>query len=331
MKKTKILIFEYIIGGGLNKSALPNALAREGLLMLQTIIDDLSKLEHSIEPMIMLDWRVVEKVSCHSCSIFIIKSEHDSHQEFVRLISTCDAVWPIAPESDGILQSLCEAVEQTGKVLLTSPAHAVAIAGNKWLTYQCLLQHSIATPHTCLLKGFSYDAGEWIIKSVDGVGCEDSYLIDSQDEFAKVTSGINQDNYLIQVHLQGEKISLSCLFKDGHGWLVCANKQQFVVIDKRYHLTEITVNFTSDLSKYQALVQEVAVAMPTLWGYVGIDLIETADQIFVLEINPRLTTSYAGIDQALGVNCVRAALELWSGEPQLQPIHNQPVHLNING
>jgi predicted ATP-grasp superfamily ATP-dependent carboligase len=96
-------------------------------------------------------------------------------------------------------------------------------------------------------------------------------------------------------------------------------------------LTGITVNFTSHQSKYQALVQDVAVAMPTLWGYVGIDLIETADLIFVLEINPRLTTSYAGIDQALGINCVRAVLELLSGEPQLQPTHHQPIHINIIG
>ena len=35
--------------------------------------------------------------------------------------------------------------------------------------------------------------------------------------------------------------------------------------------------------------KSIAQAFSELWGYVGIDLIETTEQLFVLEINPRLT------------------------------------------
>ena len=330
MKKLKILVFEYITGGGLNKSDLPVSLAREGLLMLQSLIDNLAGID-TVEPSIMLDFRIAGKLEPKPANTHIIGLEHECHQEFLRLMSLCDAVWPIAPESDAILQTLCVEVGRSGKILLTSPASAVAIAGNKWLTYGHLRRHSIAVVETQRLADFDFTPGEWIIKPVDGVSCMDSHLITDQEDFDTITAVLDKGGYIAQPHIHGEKTSLSCLFKQGRGWLVSANRQQFAIINKQYHLTGITVNFISDTPRYQALVDDVAIAMPDLWGYVGIDLIETAGHIFVLEINPRLTTSYTGIYAALGINCARAVLELLTGDPQLQPTRNRPVNISITG
>ena len=330
MKKLKILVFEYITGGGLNKSDFPESLAREGLLMLQSLVDDLTRID-VVEPLIMLDYRMIGRLSPNPANIHIIGPEHDSHQEFTRLMSLCDAVWPIAPESDAILQTLCEEVERSGKLLLTPPASAVAVSGNKWLTYRQLRQHSIATVQTQKLVDFSFIPGEWMLKPADGVGCADSYMISKQKDFDTITATLDKDKYIIQPHIQGEKASLSCLFKQGRGWLLCANRQHFELINKQYHLTGITVNFQSDISNYLNLVNDVAKAMPNLWGHVGIDLIEKAEQILVLEINPRLTTSYAGIHEAIGINCARAVLELLAGDPLLQPTRNQAVNIKITG
>jgi tyramine---L-glutamate ligase len=330
MKKLKILVFEYITGGGLNKSDLPESLVREGLLMLRSLLDNLAGMD-AVEPLIMLDSRMIRRLSPNPANICIIKPEHECHQEFVRLIQTCDAVWPIAPESDGVLQALCETVEQSGKILLNPLTSAVVVTGDKWLTYEYLGRHSIATVETQKLADFVLDAGEWIIKPVDGMGCTDSYVIADQQEFDTVTANLDKEKYIIQPHIQGEKTSLSCLFKQGRGWLLCANRQHFDLINKQYHLTGITVNFTSNTARYRGLVNAVAKAMSDLWGYAGIDLIETADEILVLEINPRLTTSYAGINAALGINCASAVLGLLTGEPQLEPTRNQPVYINITG
>ncbi|WP_411728482.1 ATP-grasp domain-containing protein [Methyloglobulus sp.] len=330
MKKLKVLIFEYITGGGLNKSDLPESLAREGLLMMQSLIDNLAGID-TVEPLIMLDFRIAGRLASKPANTHIIGLEQECHQEFIRLMSLCDAIWPIAPECDSILQTLCEEVGRSGKLLLTSSASVVAIVGNKWLTYGHLRRHSIATVETQRLASFSFTPGEWIVKPIDGVGCMDSHLITDQEDFDTITAALDKGDYIVQPHLKGEKTSLSCLFKQGRGWLVSANRQQFAIINKQYHLTGITVNFTSDTSLYQALVNDVATAMPDLWAYVGIDLIETPDQILVLEINPRLTTSYAGIYAARGINCARAVVELLTGDPVLQPTRNQPVYIQING
>jgi len=313
----KILVFEYITGGGFNKQELPDSLTGEGSLMLNALLDNLIRL-NSFEVTIMLDWRLANSIEVNSV---IIRPEHDVTEEFVRLVKQSDLVWPIAPEFDGILQNLCQTVESLGKVLLTSPATAVAIAGNKFKTYELLNRHHITSVPTRMFDD-AYSPGEWMIKPIDGVGCSDSRVITNRLDFEQMVTSEGQ--YVIQPHLQGVKTSLSCLFKQGRGWLVCANLQRFEFTDQQYHLTGIVVNHYRDLSAYQQLIDEIAAALPELWGYAGIDLIEN-DRTWVLEINPRLTTSFVGIYDALGINIAEAVLQLMHGEPIINPAYNRPV------
>ena len=51
--------------------------------------------------------------------------------------------------------------------------------------------------------------------------------------------------------------------------------------------------------------------VPGLRGFVGVDLIldEQAPGVSVVEINPRLTTSYVGLRAALGQNVMAALLQ----------------------
>lgn len=325
----KILVFEYITGGGFNQQELPESLAKEGCLMLNGLLDCFSQLKN-IELMIMLDWRVSTLINTAGMNTFIVTSEHHTLEEFRRLASQCDAVWPLAPEFDSILQNLCQKVESLNKLLLTSPARAVAMTGNKYETFKQLIRHKIATVDTRLFESNCYASGEWMVKPINGAGCNDSYLLTDKQDFALLPKLLpGNARYIIQPHLHGEKTSLSCLFQQGRGWLLSVNLQKFKLIAKQYHLLEIVVNHHSDLNRYQDIVTDIAKAFPDLWGYAGIDLIETAEEIKVLEINPRLTTSFVGIQAALGINTCLCVLDLLKGEPTPEPQLNQPITIKI--
>lgn len=322
-------MFEYITGGGFNKQPLPDSLAGEGSLMLNALLDNLIRL-NSLEITVMLDWRLEALTGINSV---IIRPEHDVIEEFTRLVKQSDLVWPIAPEFDSILQKLCQKVESLGKILLTSTSTAVAIAGNKFKTYELLNRHRIAAVPTRMLDD-AYSPGEWMVKPVDGVGCADSYVISNRQDFERME--VRKGSYIIQPHLQGAKTSLSCLFKQGSAWLVCANLQRFEFINQQYHLSEIVVNHHPDPGLYRPLIAEIARALPELWGYAGIDLIENGHgcmeaeggaiaEIWVLEINPRLTTSFVGIYEALGINIAEVVLQLLHGEPILSPTCNKSI------
>jgi predicted ATP-grasp superfamily ATP-dependent carboligase len=57
-----------------------------------------------------------------------------------------------------------------------------------------------------------------------------------------------------------------------------------------------------------SLARQAVSLIPGLRGYVGVDLIMTADECYVLEINPRLTTSYVGLRQIVDLNL---AASIW--------------------
>jgi len=64
-------------------------------------------------------------------------------------------------------------------------------------------------------------------------------------------------------------------------------------------------------------------ALPTALGYVGLDLVLGADphgsEDYVIEVNPRLTTSYVGLRAASGANLAAALLAAASGRaPRLE-------------
>ena len=168
----RILVFEYITGGGFNNQELPASMASEGILMLQALLDDLREVMiHRCDPpisvLVMMDERIKDTINAQGFEQCIISQAQNTDDEFIRLMQQCDAVWPIAPESDGILQDLCAAVEATGKRLLTSPASAVRIAGNKFNTYQLLMQQGIATVPTQMYSDFEWDGHlQWVVETV---------------------------------------------------------------------------------------------------------------------------------------------------------------------
>jgi predicted ATP-grasp superfamily ATP-dependent carboligase len=326
---TKILVFEYISGGGFNRNELPAPLAREGLLMLKALLDGLCGIA-GLDITVMLDARLIHELAPSNIQIVLIGPQDDCFGRFGQLAEQYDAVWPIAPEFDAILFDLCALVERAGRILLTSGSEAVRVATDKYETFQYLVRGQIPTVLTRLLDDCSSFPGESIVKPIDGAGCSDSYLIHDAGDFDRVVERLRgAGKYIIQPHLYGEKTSLSCLFKNGRAWLLAANLQQFEIVQNQYQLSAIRVNHRCDLSAYQGLIGAVAEAMPGLWGYVGIDLIETPAQALVLEINPRLTTSFAGLHMALGINPAALVLQLLHGDPVSRCTVDKTVTLQI--
>jgi len=66
---------------------------------------------------------------------------------------------------------------------------------------------------------------------------------------------------------------------------------------------------------FSRLADDIAALLPGLWGYNGIDVVCGGKGIVVLEINPRLTTSYVGLGESLGRNPAELVLGLLEEGP----------------
>ncbi len=337
----KILIFEYISGGGFCHTELPPSLAREGRLMLKALLADFAGLaEHEI--VVMLDARCVSELASENLAFIPVNASDNLLAVFEKTLNDCNAAWIIAPETDNILFDFTSRVEKANKLLLSVPSSAIATTADKLATFNILTAHDIATiptqpvptPRLVDLSVFENLAQliqfPLVIKARNGVGCEDSFVAQNQREFQHLINQLNQaENYIIQPFINGEALSVSAIFNHGQAQLICINRQHIQVKNQQFKLVACEVNIRVDnKAPYQALLNSVAQAFPDLCSYVGIDLI-LADKLYVVEINPRLTSSYSGINQALGINVAALVLQALNGAALIKPLRNHTVLIEI--
>lgn len=300
--------------------------------MLRALLDDLTEISPPVNVTVMVDLRCRTIADSYAFKIHSINDTVDVERQFQELLPWADAVWLIAPEFDGILEKFSIRVEQAGKRLLNSSSAAVALCADKWRTFETLKAARIPTVSTQrLLEAGSYHPGSRVIKPVDGAGCTNTWRIDNASELSDTLKLIdNPQSYLIQPYVEGANQSLSAIFYQGRGWLLCVNRQILNLNKRQFKLSACEVNALPINFTYQQLMTAIAKAVPGLYGYVGIDLIVTADEVFVLEINPRLTSSYVGINKALGINCTELILHLNKREPELRSRRNQCIRVALD-
>lgn len=348
--RLKILILEYITGGGLRGEPVPPSLALEGGRMRHALVDDLLALA-DVALIVFNDDRLPASSGPRIQTVSI-----DNAQAFQtawrRWLGCCDAAWPIAPETGGVLERLCAEVEAVGKTLLTCPAKAVRLAASKLETVRRLNRRGLPVVPTVPLAELGLNPkltfsppfaslpleGEGpgergrllplVIKPDDGAGCEGARII---HDLACLPSDAN--HWIAQPLLPGEALSLSALFAQGRARLLSCNRQSIEQTGGGFALQACQVNAVPDTDgRWQALAQRIAEAVPELWGYAGIDLILTAEGPAILEINPRLTTSYAGLRPATLENPAALILELakTGALPPPRPSFGKMVAINLD-
>lgn len=307
----KIFVCEYITGGGLYRAPLTSSLAQEGDLMLQALLADLAAIPtcaiHTTRDARLLPLAgafTSYPVSADCGNIWALWED---------CIRVADAVWPIAPESDGVLERLSRLAISHGKCLFGSAPQAVRLAASKRATAAALAAHSVPVLPTYQGCALPRDyAGPWVAKPDDGAGCEDTrWFADTLALLAWLRQDAKRASYAIQPYCPGIPASLSLLCRGGQAWLLSANRQDVRLRDGVFTFHGCVLNdLATHTGEFSLLAQAVAAAIPGLAGYIGIDVIVGDHGITVLEVNPRLTTSYAGLNRAIGVNPAKLILDL---------------------
>ena len=128
-------------------------------------------------------------------------------------------------------------------------------------------------------------------------------------------------------------MSLCVLASSGQVDVLSVNRQQLRLRDGAVELEAIDVNCEPVTAPLTALAQRVADTIAGLHGYFGIDFVRTAAGPVVIEVNPRLTSSYAGLKPALGLNVAQRVLAAATGAslPSWRAHRGFPVRLTLNG
>ncbi len=372
----KILVLEYITGGGMVGKPLPGELAKGGEAMLQALVADLALLpqvtlrvlrDNRLPPLTVkncspicfthpsywgiasvgvggLDGRhqvlreefttshgsntpaakeipsrqIFRPVKNNAIEIAPIASPRQWQENWRAGLDWAEAVWIVAPETNGILYGLATDVLAANKYLLGCHPEAIRICSDKLVTGAVLEKGGVDSVPGCLAQEFKNQfPPPWIIKPRNDVGCEGIRRVQSRAELA----GYQGQDWILQPYIAGETLSLSAIFAGGGALLLTVNRQHLAWQGESLVLEACSVNISdTDKNSFQRLCAKIARLIPGLWGYVGIDLIRSKDRFFVVEINPRVSLSYTGIRLALGINVAEWVVWLAKGQASLDEL-----------
>ncbi len=318
----KIVVHESITAGGLGESSIPPTLLAEGRMMLEALLADLLDLqEHRL--FVQVDRRYLPQIHTRP-GLQVVDSRDSYSQCFRQMVEEADAAFLIAPETDGQLETITAMVEKCGKLVVGSSAAGVKAAGDKMLTYRLLKAHSIPTPRTLCLRPADDPASigrrlgyPMVVKPFDGVGCHSVFVARQQSELEQTIAAARQKApdaiLLAQTYIDGVAASVSFL-TDGSRCLPLTLNLQEIRGRKRlrYHGGRIPFDHPLRTLAFRRASQVVQ-AIPGLKGHVGIDLVLTDRDAVVIEVNPRLTTSYVGVRKVLRQNPAALILDAVAG------------------
>ena len=324
----RILVCEFVTGGGMPPDApIPASLTHEGDLMLRTLVDDLLEVP-GVDVVVTRDARLAPLAQrVHSITVTDPREAWALWEELAR---TVDAVWPIAPETEGALERLSRLVQSAGCRLLNSRADAVTVAASKAATAAALAAAGLPVVPVWPIVDDPPGDGPWVVKPDDGAGCVDTWLLRDCGEWARWRRE-EHTGFIVQPFVPGAPASLSMLCHDGQAWLLTVNRQHVDLVGSSFVYRGGVVGSMTASPELSGLAQGIARAIPGLFGYVGVDFIATADGPLVLEVNPRLTTSYVGVRRATGLNVAAAVLDLPAAPAPVDRVEPVALHLEEAG
>jgi predicted ATP-grasp superfamily ATP-dependent carboligase len=305
----RVFVYEYTCAAAQAGEPLAPSLRAEGRAMLAAVLEDLNRVPG------------VETVTLRR-----LDGADADRSAFHDLAADADATLVIAPEFDGLLAERCRWVLQAGGRLLGPPPSAVELTADKLLLGEVLHRQGVPTPPCCraedavCAQAMAFPA---VLKPRDGAGSQATCLVRTRPELAvcleRMRAEMARAEFLLQPLARGLPVSVAFLLGPGQE-VALAPAEQHLTDDGRFCYQGGTVPLPPELARRAVELGRRAVrAVPELCGYVGVDLLlgaaadGSADQ--VIEINPRLTTSYLGLRALARDNLAAALLRVVRGEP----------------
>ena len=296
-----VFVCETVTGGDYAGDELPEELIAEGALMRDALVGDLEDLP-GVRVVTTHDARLDPPPRGESRAI---GPQDDIRAIWSDLAGQAHCCWPVAPEMDDILALLVGQLRARNGRVIACDEETLRIGASKRRTAEVLAAAGIPVVPTWRPQDVPAGTpGPLVMKPDDSVGAMDVRL------FPDLPAGPYPDGIIAQPLVEGGAASLTLLCQSGRTHALTANRQHVILADGRFRFEGVTVGGMALTDGLRDLAARIGAALPGLHGIVGVDYIATTDGPVVVEVNPRLTTSYAGLRAALGVNPLAFVAEL---------------------
>lgn len=326
----RVLVFEYITGGGLlpAKSAGPTSdafssrrldhdLLAEGRAMVTALASDFATLAGCDVHVLRdadVDLLLPPTVRTHA-----VRDTAEYAEAFDEQAAAADWTVVIAPECDGALLACAERVLGSGGRLLSPGPDIILLSSDKQATAEHLARSGVAVPRGAVVApDHSVPAGlafPLVIKPRDGAGSQGVRLVRSAADYAAAVR--EQASARVEEYCPGEAASVAILCGPRGNAPLAPCRQRLSDDGRLAYLGGSTPIPQNLAERATALANRAVATLEGAVGYLGVDLVlgpeESGAGDRVIEINPRLTTSYVGLRAAYDSNLAGAMLEIAAG------------------
>ncbi len=329
----RILLYEWCCSGGLTGPDAPQVigagddvepLAREGRAMFLALVADALR-DGRFEVAAVVDEQHAAMTPGGVRSILVPRG-----REIDTLVSEAcrvESTIVVAPETAGVLGARVEAVRAAGGTVAAPPVAFVQLAADKQATVDALAAAGIAVPAGRSLapreawpEGFRRPA---VRKARSSTGCDGLVVVGPDDPLPSPTPAAAR----LEAWCDGIPVGVSCLLGPRGIVPVAALRQRFVEVPSRAYVGGESLDDPGQRSRAVRLAVRAIAAMGRRVGaagagWVGVDMIlggrDDGLDDRVLELNPRITTSFVGLAAVAPASLVRAIVDAARGR-ELDP------------
>lgn len=288
----RIMVAEYAVGGGEGKSG---SLLREGKEMLTTLRRSFERIGNEV---------------------VYPEAEDDFEAAVDKLSKESDAGIVIAPDD-----RLCELTElvESNTVNLGCPSECVKICADKMEATKILNDKGIPVPG--IVRDSEMGEGEYVKKPRYGCASENVFILNGKGNHEAAFFYDDNRDYIVTEFIKGEDISSSVVVGVSSVLPLTINKQFMRVEGERLRYEGGLVPYFvgRDAEREIMNISKKVVTMLRCKGYVGIDFVLGDDGVaYVVDINPRPTTSIVGIAKVLNYEVAELILRARFGTLPLE-------------
>ena len=321
----RLLIYEFVSGGGFCGKPIPPSILSEGFGMLRTITLDAKAAGHTVT--MVLDRRIAEFNPPLEADFKIVVNAFGEDVLAIHDASeSTDAAFIIAPESSNTLQNLVESVERSKTSSLNCRSNAIHKVSDKSLLQTIAKTIGIATPKTltfshednleavvqAVAEEIEYPA---VVKPAGATACEGLSIVTNKNQVAKAISEITKSapaKFIIQELIQGIPASVTLISNGSEALPISLNEQNVSLKSPKQASTYDggTVPLDNPLKeKAFSTAKKLVESIKGLRGYIGVDLVLADKEPVLVEANPRLTTSYIGLQKVTNLTLAQTIID----------------------
>jgi len=279
-----------------------DSLAEEGFAMLRASCLDLAS-QPGIDVFAAVHPRLMERAELEGLHVIAVSENYD---RLASIAASFDGVLLIAPEIDGVASDWARRLERSGATLLGPSSTFIAWASDKLAVAQTF---SNCSPPTIVLgaRQVPMDWGdELVLKPRDGVGSLFTMAV-CRKELQTAARIIRSDGYegdlIVQPRIHGRAVSVALVAARSDSVIQWPGVEQFIEAVpcreqpsiRRLEYRGGIVPLDGFVDRVVDLARDVSSSAPCFRGWIGIDVILATDgRDVVVDVNPRLTTSYLG-------------------------------------